>query len=55
MPQFMPIQNDRFDYTRPVNGGDPATDWHGLHSLTDLPTRFPAIPVGRCAKCILNR
>lgn len=36
-PQFAPIRSDRFDYTRPVDGSDPATDWHGLHALADLP------------------
>jgi acyl-homoserine-lactone acylase len=38
MPQFMPIRNDRFNYTRPVDGSDPATDWNGLHSLASLPS-----------------
>ena len=38
MPQFMPVRNDRFDYTRPVDGSDPATDWHGLHPLASLPS-----------------
>jgi acyl-homoserine-lactone acylase len=37
MPQFMPIRDDRFDYRNPVDGSDPATDWHGLYSLKDLP------------------
>ncbi|MFD2762904.1 penicillin acylase family protein [Micromonospora eburnea] len=37
MPQFMPIRDDRFDYRKPVDGSDPATDWHGLHSLESLP------------------
>lgn len=36
-PQFVPIRDARFDYTRPVDGSDPATDWHGLHRLADLP------------------
>jgi len=26
-PQFIPRRNDRFDYTKPVDGGDPAADW----------------------------
>ena len=26
-PQFVPRRDDRFDYTRPVDGSDPATDW----------------------------
>ncbi|WP_375397267.1 penicillin acylase family protein [uncultured Sphingomonas sp.] len=38
MPQFMPLRDDRFDYTRPVDGSDPATDWKGLHSLASLPS-----------------
>ncbi|WP_380779717.1 penicillin acylase family protein [Sphingomonas sp. R86520] len=38
MPQFMPIRDDRFDYTRPVDGSDPATDWRGLHTLPSLPS-----------------
>lgn len=38
MPQFMPVRDDRFDYTRPVDGSDPATDWRGLHPLASLPS-----------------
>jgi acyl-homoserine-lactone acylase len=37
MPQFMPIRDQRFDYLRPVDGNDPATDWKGLHALGTLP------------------
>jgi acyl-homoserine-lactone acylase len=36
-PQFVPLRNDRFDYTKPVDGSDPATDWGSLHSLAELP------------------
>ncbi len=36
-PQFVPVRNDRFDYTKPVDGSDPATDWRGIHVLGDLP------------------
>ncbi|WP_010187699.1 penicillin acylase family protein [Sphingomonas sp. PAMC 26605] len=36
-PQFVPIRDDRFDYTKPVDGADPATDWHGLHTIASLP------------------
>ena len=32
-PQFVPRRNDRFDYTRPVDGSDPATDWGALHAI----------------------
>jgi acyl-homoserine-lactone acylase len=42
-PQFVPRRDDRFDYTHPVDGADPATDWHGLHSLDEVPhLRNPA-------------
>jgi acyl-homoserine-lactone acylase len=36
-PQFVPRRNDRFDYTQPLDGADPATDWHGLHALDETP------------------
>lgn len=36
-PQFVPRRDDRFDYTRPVDGANPATDWQGLHTLPELP------------------
>jgi acyl-homoserine-lactone acylase len=36
-PQFMPRRDNRFDFTRPVDGSDPATDWNGLHAVTELP------------------
>jgi acyl-homoserine-lactone acylase len=38
MPQFMPVRDNRFDYTRPVDGSDPATDWKRLHTLPSLPS-----------------
>jgi acyl-homoserine-lactone acylase len=37
-PQFVPKRGDRFDYTKPVDGSDPAADWHGLHALSELPS-----------------
>lgn len=36
-PQFVPLRNDRFDYTKPVDGADTATDWKGLTPLAKLP------------------
>ncbi len=37
LPQFMPQRDNQFDYTKPVDGSNPATDWKGLHSLESLP------------------
>ncbi|WP_017462370.1 penicillin acylase family protein [Dyella ginsengisoli] len=37
MPQFVPKRDNRFDYTQPVDGANPATDWHGLTPLNQLP------------------
>jgi acyl-homoserine-lactone acylase len=36
-PQFIPRRDDRFDYTQPVDGADPDTDWKGEHRLDELP------------------
>ncbi len=36
-PQFVPIRDDRFDYTKAVDGADPTTDWKGLHKIATLP------------------
>ena len=36
-PQFVPRRDDRFDYTKPVDGSDPATDWGSLHAVQELP------------------
>jgi acyl-homoserine-lactone acylase len=36
-PSFIPRRNDQFDYTRPVDGANPATDWGPLHALNDAP------------------
>ena len=35
--QFVPRRSDKFDYTKPVDGSDPATDWGSLHGIGDLP------------------
>lgn len=34
---FIPRRDPRFDFTRPVDGSDPATDWHGLMTLDEIP------------------
>jgi len=36
-PQFIPRRENRFDYTKPVDGSDPATDWHGIFPLDEEP------------------
>jgi acyl-homoserine-lactone acylase len=36
-PQFIPLRDDRFDYTQPVDGSDPATDWKGMTPLAAQP------------------
>lgn len=32
---FIPKRNENFDYTKPVDGSNPDTDWQGLHDLED--------------------
>ncbi|MBO0722546.1 MAG: penicillin acylase family protein, partial [Blastocatellia bacterium] len=34
---FIPKRNPQFDWTKPVDGSDPATDWHGLLSVDETP------------------
>ncbi len=36
-PQFIPRRSARFDYSHPVDGADPQTDWQGLHTLDEAP------------------
>src|SRR5258708_729421 len=36
-PEVVPKRDDRFDFTKPVDGADQATDWKGLTALGDLP------------------
>jgi acyl-homoserine-lactone acylase len=36
-PQFIPKRSDRFDWTKPVDGSDPATEWTGEHGVDDSP------------------
>jgi acyl-homoserine-lactone acylase len=36
-PQFVPRRDNRFDWSMPVDGSDPATDWHGVHGIEDSP------------------
>jgi acyl-homoserine-lactone acylase len=36
-PHFIPKRSDRLDWTQPVDGSDPATEWNGLHSVEESP------------------
>ena len=36
-PQFIPRRDDRFDWSQPVDGSDPATEWAGVHGVDDSP------------------
>lgn len=35
---FVPKRDPSFDYARPVDGSNPATDWQGLHSVDEIVT-----------------
>ena len=35
---FIPVRDEQFDYTQPVDGSDPATDWQGLHTVEEAIT-----------------
>ncbi|MBF9151503.1 penicillin acylase family protein [Novosphingobium jiangmenense] len=37
MPQFAPRRDARFDYRLPVDGSDPAADWHGFYERAQRP------------------
>ncbi len=34
---FIPRRDPRFDWTKPVDGSDPATEWHGVLSVDETP------------------
>lgn len=35
---FVPKRDPQFDFSQPVDGSDPATDWHGLHTVDETIT-----------------
>jgi acyl-homoserine-lactone acylase len=37
-PQFVPVRDDSFDYSKPVDGSNPRTDWRGIHALNQVPS-----------------
>ena len=34
---YIPKRDAKFDWTKPVDGSDPATDWQGVHSVDEAP------------------
>ncbi len=37
---FIPKRDTRFDYTKPVDGSDPSTDWQALMTVDEIPHLF---------------
>jgi acyl-homoserine-lactone acylase len=37
---FIPKRDPKFDWTHPVDGSDPATEWQGLHTVKETITLF---------------
>jgi acyl-homoserine-lactone acylase len=37
---FIPKRDTKFDWTKPVDGSDPATEWQGVHSVDEAPNVF---------------
>jgi acyl-homoserine lactone acylase PvdQ len=35
---FVPKRNPSFDFSKPVDGSNPATDWHGVHDVDEIVT-----------------
>ena len=35
---FVPMRDSQFDYSHPVDGTDPATDWQGIHTVDEIVT-----------------
>jgi acyl-homoserine-lactone acylase len=35
---FVPLRDSQFDYSKPVDGTDPATDWQGTHTVDEIVT-----------------
>jgi acyl-homoserine-lactone acylase len=37
---FVPKRDPKFDWSKPVDGSNPATDWKGVHSIDESPNVF---------------
>lgn len=37
---FVPRRDPRFDWSKPVDGNDPATEWQGVHTVEESPNVF---------------
>ena len=35
---FIPKRDPKFDWTKPVDGSNPATDWNGVHAVDESPS-----------------
>jgi len=49
---FVPVRDTRFDFSRPVDGSDPATDWRGVHPIEESPNAIN--PASGWAYCTNN-
>jgi len=51
---FVPKRDPQFDYSRPVDGSDPRTDWQGVHEADDVITiTNPLVKTARNVTIIL--
>jgi acyl-homoserine-lactone acylase len=46
----IPRRSTKFDWTKPVDGSNPETEWHGYHSLDELP-QLANPPAGFLQSC----
>jgi acyl-homoserine-lactone acylase len=37
LPQFVPLRDNKFDYTKPVDGSNPDTTWKGMTAVDSIP------------------